>query len=102
MAIDSIWFNDIYGSAGDSVSGTLSINFPGPTNVCASLALTRVVNYDDFSYSQLYFIGYSDNGNPVPVAGSPNWIILYNCTSLTAQVDILQGAMSGMMSVFTF
>jgi hypothetical protein len=103
MPVNEIWVNDMWGSSdGDTVSGTMSINLPSPSTVLATVALTRVANYDDFSFAQIYFVGYSSNGNPVPVTDSSVWLSISDATSFTVEADVTDGAMTAMMTLFLF
>jgi hypothetical protein len=104
MPINELWFNEMWGhdDDGDGASGTMTINLPRPTYTCGTVALTRVANYDDFSFAQVYFIGYSVNGNPIPVSGSPTYLIISDATSFTVQADLTDGAMTAQMTLFMF
>jgi hypothetical protein len=103
MAINELWFNEMWGSDdGDGSHGTMTINLPSPTYTCGTVALTRVANYDDFSFAQVYFIGYSSHGNPVPVPDTPAYLIISDATSFTVQADLTDGAMTAQMTLFLF
>ena len=104
MPVTGVWFNYMWGSDpdGDGLSGTMSVNMPYQADCCATVALTRVANFDEFSYSQVYFIGYTANGNPVSISDTPACMVVYGADSFTVQSDVTDGAMSAQLTVFTF
>jgi hypothetical protein len=104
MAINQVWFNEFWGwnDGDDTVTGSATVNLPSQSDACATVALTRVANYDEFSFAQVYFIGYTTSGNTVPVSDTPAFLVAPAADSFTVQADITSGAFTSQITIFLY
>jgi hypothetical protein len=104
LRVQEIWVNSGWAYADEtetSFSGTVNLDKEAPVDV-AQVTLTRSACFDTPNWNQVYITGFTANGNPVPVTGSPVYLAIENADSFSYRGDAADGAMTASMTVFVF
>jgi hypothetical protein len=102
MPVQEIWVGTWWAAADGtetSVTGTLHLPGQKPFAV-GQVTLTRSAWFDTPGWSQIYFTGYSANGNPVTLNDFPFVLGIKHADSFSIQGDVAQGALTAVLTVY--